>query len=132
MFNSAKIAELMERITSLECELENAKGQTGAITAERNSLSSQLTQAKADLQAALERITTLETDHAAALERIEGEIETRVQLEVTNRCAAAGVAPIARDPQAAEGPKTMNRAEFGKLTPAEQSAHCLNGGTVTD
>jgi septal ring factor EnvC (AmiA/AmiB activator) len=110
MFQAKEISDLKERISALETELANAKGESATVTAELDSLKTKLgimeaeaTQAGLDLANRAERVTELE----ALLSSRDGEItalktdfEQKIEDEVVSRCAAAGIAPIARDPEA--------------------------------
>lgn len=116
MLNSAKIAELQGKIASLETALSAAEGKATTLEAQLNQaktdlataqaeaekvtgLNAEITQLKADLTAANERATQAVADLTAA----KADFDTKVEAEVTNRLAAAGVDPIKRDPQAKGG-----------------------------
>jgi chromosome segregation ATPase len=107
MFQSKELARLQEQLATAEAQNASLTEANAALTAERDAsaqtvatLTAERDAARADLATAQERITQIETDHTAEVARINGEVEQRIQTEVTNRCAAAGVEPIARDPEA--------------------------------
>jgi septal ring factor EnvC (AmiA/AmiB activator) len=107
MFNSEKIATLQAELEASKARVTALETEVSTLTASREETQAQLataTESAATLQASLnaanEKIAKLETDHTAEVARINGDVEQRIQTEVTNRCAAAGVEPIARDPEA--------------------------------
>lgn len=77
------------------------------------------------------RITEATKDHVAKITALETEI-TNLKALITNGPAAAagGNAPVTTTPKKEE--KVMNRADFNKLTPREQSDFCKAKGTITD
>lgn len=104
--NSKQIAELQEKVTSLQSQLETA---TGDVT----KLKADLAKANADLQAAIAKGTSLEADLKKALADVEAanakvnaaekratDAEASIEAKVTERLASAGVDPIKRDPKA--------------------------------
>jgi chromosome segregation ATPase len=125
MFKSQEIADLQARISTLEASLKTE-------TEGKATLQGQLDQAKADLTAAQSQAT----DFQAAIDGLNAQLKTSEELrvaaedkatkaeasindQVTSRLAAAGVNPIARDPQAknpqepgvkAEGPPLKRAA----------------------
>lgn len=67
------------------------------------------------------------------LETFKADFETKLNAAVIDRCAAAGVSPVANDPAAgADSGKTMKRAEFNKLSASEKAQFCRSGGKLTD
>ena len=96
-----------------------------ALTAERDAAVAQVATAQAAQAAA-------ETAATARIAEIEATTQTRIDAEVINRLASAGVDPIAREPEAVSNPQTLTRAEFKKLKPAAQSEFCRNGGKIQD
>lgn len=116
MLNSAKIAELQGKITSLETALAAAEGKSATLEAQLNEaktqlataqveaekvtgLSAEITQLKDQLATAEAKATKAEAD----LNQAKADFDTKVDAEVTNRLAAAGVDPIKRDPKAKSG-----------------------------
>jgi len=125
MFRSQEIATLQARIAEVETSAAQAKATFEAAIAAQN----------AELDAAVETIAThaaTVVDRDAKIAALEAEIVTvkeGVETEITNRLASAGVAPIARDPEASNG-KDLPRADFAKLSPQDQSKFCLEGGRI--
>lgn len=97
--NSKQIAELQERVASLEAELATANGDKTRLNAEIEAAKAE--HAKA-LTEAGQKATKLEADLAAANARAEKAV-AEIDAKVTERLAAAGVDPVKRDPKAAEG-----------------------------
>jgi seryl-tRNA synthetase len=109
MFNSTKISELQAEITRLTHEGNGFK-------TERDDLKTQLAEAMTKagkvegLESQITALTTEKTELTTKLTTATGEItklkadfDARVETAVVERCAAAGVVPIARDPESAEG-----------------------------
>lgn len=116
MLNSAKIAELQGKITTLESSLAAAEGKATTLEAQLNQAKLDLATAQAeadkvtgltsqitDLQGQITHLTSRAEKAEADLATAKGEFETKVSAEVNNRLAAAGVDPIKRDPQAKSG-----------------------------
>jgi chromosome segregation ATPase len=129
MFNAKEIADLKQRIETLETELQTAttslgaastqatelQGKLDAAVKELNDLKAASGTAVADLAKANARVTELEgsvTAKDGEIASLKKDFEQRVAAEVTNRCAAAGIAPIARDPKV-ENPGDSNQPAAG-------------------
>ncbi len=106
--NSKQIAELQEKVTSLQAQLETANG-------DKSKLEADLSKANADLQAAITKGTSLEADLKTALANLEAAnakvtaaeqrataAEASIVTKVNERLASAGVEPIKRDASASE------------------------------
>ena len=125
-------AAVVDPVAELQSEL---RARTSELTGARNTV----LEIQAARDTALGQVTALTSERDAALAKIETPeaIEAKVSKEVTARLAAAGVAPIKRDPKAggpgdpASGDKTMSRADFTALAPHAQSAFCRDGGRIT-
>lgn len=114
MFNSEKLAKLtadleaaQARITTLESEngtlteaRDAAQGQLATAQASVASLTGERDTARTELTQAIEKIKGLETSHATEIKTLKDGMEATISAEVINRCAAAGVEPVARDPEA--------------------------------
>lgn len=104
--NSKQIAELQEKVSSLQTQLDTATGdktkleadlatanaELQAAIAKGTSLEAELTKVKADLEAANGKVT--------AAEKRATDAEASIEAKVTERLASAGVDPIKRDPKA--------------------------------
>lgn len=132
MFQAEKIAALEARIKSLEADLQTATdGQAG--------LKAELDQAKADLAKAQSEVTDLKGKVTAAEQRAtEAEArataaeakataaEASITDQVNTRLAAAGVDPIARDPQA-KNPDEPGTKASTNLPPMKAAAAAMEG-----
>ncbi len=109
MFTSTKLAELQAEITRLTAESSGFK-------AERDNLTAQLAEAMVKagkvegLETQITALTAEKTDLTGKLEAATGKVtdleakfDSKVEALVVERCAAAGVTPIARDPNQTEG-----------------------------
>lgn len=116
MLNSAKIAELQGKITSLETALQAAEGKATTLQDQLNQAKTDLATAQAEadkvtglnarvteLQGQVSSLTTRAETAEKDLAQAKTDFDTKVEAEVTNRLAAAGVDPIKRDPQAKTG-----------------------------
>lgn len=124
--SAAKLTAADDRIQALTVEKEKAEQ---AATQEK----ARADKAEADAKAAAEKhaadLKAAQEKHAADLSAAAASVDKKV----TERLASAGIDPIARDKAAAdESSKSMTRAEFGKLSPAEKSAFSRAGGKLTD
>jgi len=121
MFKSQEIAELQAKITTLSADLATT-------TTCRAALQAELDQAKADLATAQNQatahaatITDLQTRLTAAeaaktaAEQKATAAEASINQQVTDRLAAAGVAPVAKDPQAKNPEEPGAKAEGSPL-----------------
>lgn len=105
MFNSAKtIAEQKERISTLEAELTAANTARDAAEARVTEFEAKANEATAAHESA---VTALKAEHAAALAAKDAEADARVQREVTDALASAGV-PEASLPARSQGPASKD------------------------
>ncbi len=89
MFNSTKIiAEQKEQITALEAKLAAANTERDAAQAKVTELEAKLTEADGLKEKAL---ADLRAEHATALAAKDAETQARVDREVTDALASAGV-----------------------------------------
>lgn len=106
--NSKQIAELQEKVSSLQSQLDTATG-------DKTKLEADLAKANAELQAAIAKGTSLEAELKKALADVEAantkvtaaegraaSAEASIVTKVNERLAAAGVDPIKRDASASE------------------------------
>lgn len=115
------------RIKELETQLASVSTQRDQLTTENANLTAQLaehatelpglqTQISAhevtitQLNADLDTARTAATTAQAALKAEQEGREAAIKLEVTNRLGAAGIAPIARDPNATKTPAESKTA----------------------
>ncbi len=101
------LAAAQVRVTELEGAHATLAGQVTTLTTERDS-------ARTDLAAAQTQITTLNTERSAEIER-----------QVVERIAAAGVAPIARDPASTDGKDAHEPTRTSGLTGLEKARAAL-------
>lgn len=133
--NSKQIAELQEKVTSLQSQLDTATG-------DKSKLEAELAKANADLQAAIAKGTSLETDVAklkADLEAANGKVtaaekratdaEASIEARVTERLASAGVDPIKRDPSASAS-ESGKKAPDASLPPRQRAAAAMGEWSV--
>lgn len=119
MLNSRRIAELEESITKLTAERDALASQVSSLAAERDQAREQLGTAQASVTklesanlACTGQVSTLLVERDAALNslsnaearitEVEAGRDAEIVRQVTERCAAAGVAPIQRDPAAGD------------------------------
>jgi len=112
MFQSTKIADLQQRVASLEESLATATAERDTAAAELTTLRTQAAEATAAHESAL---AALNDSHKAALEAAEKEAESRAQLAVADALAAQGV-PAERLPsRAATASSTDDTAKIEDL-----------------
>lgn len=126
--NSKQIAELQEKVSSLEASLATA---TGDVT----KLQADLAKANADLQAAIAKGASLEADLKKALADVEAAnaraaaAEASITTQVNARLASAGVDPIQRDPKASEG-NDGKKGPDASLPPRQRAAAAMGEWNV--
>lgn len=133
--NSKQIAELQEKVSSLQAQLETANG-------DKSKLEADLAKANADLQAAIAKSTSLEADLKTALANLEAanakvtaaekratDAEASIVTKVNERLASAGVDPIKRDASAAEG-NDGKKAPDASLPPRQRAAAAMGEWSV--
>jgi len=129
MLNSRRIAELEQQVATLTQERDQARTQNEQLTTQVTSLTAERDQARTDLTAAQSRVTELETANG----QLTGQVTTltserdtarnhlqtanagrdeEIERQVTERCAAAGVAPIKRETNAGD-PKDPDKPNPG-------------------
>ena len=129
---SQEIADLQAALTTAIGERDSLA--TAALTHEAaiNALTTERDAAVAQVATAQAAVAAAETAAAARIAEIEATTQTRIDAEVINRLASAGVDPIAREPEAIENGKTMTHAEFNKLNHQKRNEFMRNGGTLTE
>lgn len=129
MLNSAKIAELQNRISLLETQLKTATDGQADLQTQLDQAKTELGQAQAQVTAHATTITELKGQVTAAEERAtaaEGRAtaaEASISDQVNARLAAAGVDPVARDPQA-KNPDDPARPD-ASVTPMKRAAAAM-------
>lgn len=115
-----------------------------AINSQRGNLSALYsTLGAGDQESAVAAIEALRADNSSAQSRIveletgQRDFEARVDQEVINRAASAGLtSPIQKPAQTAEGgegnAKIMSRGDFDQLSPYHRSQYIKGGGRLTD
>lgn len=131
MFNSARIAELQEQLTAAQEQVGTLTAANAALTtanaaaiAERDGFQGQIAGLTQERDTARTELATATANHAAEIARINGEVEQRVQREVIDRCAAAGVEPIAQAPGTGKSADTKPEPGAG-LTGMEKARAIL-------
>lgn len=124
LFNSKEIADLQAQVSTLQGELATAQTAHAAALADiqANLEAAQAIAAKVpDLEAKVTAETARADKAAADLAAANAEAEKKIEAEVVNRLASAGVDPIKRDPQA----KTEDPAPTAGLTGIAKSRAAL-------
>lgn len=92
--NSKLIAELQEKVSSLETQLASANSEASNANAKSLALEGQISNLTSDLEAANAK--------ASAAEKRAVDAEASVNDQVNTRLASAGVEPIKRDASASQ------------------------------
>lgn len=105
LFNAKEIANLKEQLAAAQEQNKTLESQLASIGTTHAEAISALESTHASAISALETshadaITALNTQHETAVKALQDGMEAAIAAEVLNRCAAAGVQPIARDPGA--------------------------------
>lgn len=138
MFNSSKeIAELKAKLEELNGQLATANETINGFATIKADFEAKLTAAAEALAAeqAAHAATTLKlTEATEKAAKATEDFEAKVSAALIERCAAAGIDPIASDPKASQetGEKNMKREAFNKLTPHARREFVLSGGKITD
>ena len=128
---SQEIADLQAALTTAIGERDSLataalthEAAINALTAERDAAVAQVATAQAAAAAA-------ETAAAARIAEVESATQARIDSEVINRLASAGVDPIEREPEAGSSASNqLSREEFNKLSPSKKSAFAVAGGRI--
>lgn len=134
MFNSSKeIAELKEKLQAAEASVADLQGKLTAKEGEFSAANTKAKDLEGKLAEASTKITTLEAEKLAAENALKvrnEEFDAKLNAAVIEKCAAAGITPIANDPNAGAGGETKTRAEFDKLDHSARNAFFAAGGKL--
>lgn len=132
LFSKEKV-ELQQKITSLEESLAAMTAERDTSNTELAAVRVQLTEATAAHETAITALKaehetalgTLKAEHEVALAKVKTEADTRVELEVIDALAAAGVPESKLPARAQQGGATTYEAalkEYNALTDATEQA----------
>lgn len=134
MFKSEEISKLQARVSQLEKDLQAANDGGAAIQARIDQANADLAAAQSLVAAHQEtitgltaKVTTAETAQKSAEDRANAA-EASINDQVTQRLAAAGVAPIAKDPKAADPGEKTEAKTTG--SPLSRAASAMSGFKV--
>lgn len=138
MFNSSKeIADLKTKIEGLETSLAQANETIAGFDGVKADLEGKLAAANDALAAeqAAHAVTKAKvTELTEQATKAAEEMEAKISAAVVERCASAGIDPIAHAGSKAlgsNGDQSMSRADFNKMTAFEKSKYIREGGKLT-
>lgn len=128
---SQEIADLQAALTVAIGERDSLA--TAALTHEAaiNALTAERDAAVAQVATAQAAVAEAEKNAAARIAEFESASKEKIDAEVINRLASAGVDPIAREPEpGSSASNQLSQEEFNKLSPSKKSAFAVAGGRI--
>ncbi len=123
MFKASQIAELQARIATLEADLQTSNGNAATLQGQLDGANAALALAQGEVASLNVKITAAALAQKAA-EDAAAAAQASVPAQVTTQLAAAGVDPVARDPQA-KSPDEGGRAANASLPPMKRAAAAI-------